>query len=707
MADVHFLPGASADDGYTFNNPDTFYNNETYNYMGGTTAVRIHEAFNRYVNVTIPKGATIDYAYFDYLLYSSETGTSRLRVYGCDEDNSAAVTSRSDYTSKTVTTAYSDWDVTCPIDYDWQDGPEITDIIQEIIDRPNWASGNAIQLLIKWRADGLTCRGSQFDSTNDDTWLYITYHVDQTITQPDDINVTATAKVPTVTASSKPIVTGPANTNIEVKTPTLSLDSNIVVGQVANINIACPTPTIIGDSNVSVGQVANVNVEVLLGGIKRVVDVGEVANINLLGLNPSLVLDSNIAMPLINVGLQGYISDTVQDFSVIDVRFRAWPPNVEASYYPPVYVPPVTIDNDYLYRSRVETFKYELLTLQGGIYKSAGFIDNYVESANVSIDFTRDIISTANINIRNNTSINYLTDLIKPWYVINDTYEFPMGVFMLMSPKKHSNGILVDRPIQCYDLLLALEQDKTLVSTAYAAGSNVVDLIEALIASVGTWAKYNIVDSSEVLAEDVNYELGKSKLFIINSLLNMINYYPLWCDGSGVYRGIPWTETANITHEFIDNEFSLYESGIELDLDYTQMYNRVVIINNQLNEDTAPLYKVWTFENEGLSSHPFSYTSIGRYVTKIFNSEAVSQSYVDLRARREMLKMLEIEESINYNHVFVSNRIEDGLPWQGDGYRFKNVLLDVDSIYKIESLNIPLTAGGLISSRIKRIRSTY
>lgn len=665
MPDVHFVPAASADDGYIFNSPDTYYNNETWNYMGGTTAVRIHEAFNRYTNVTIPQGATIDYAYFDYDIYSGDTGTCKLRIYGCDEDNSVAVSSHADFDSKTLTTAYVDWDITCPVDYDWLDGPEITTIIQEIIDRAGWSSGNAIQLLLKYQADGVIARGMQYDAGSDNSWLYITYHVDKSITQADDINVTAMAKVPTIIANSKPLVTSPVNTNTEVKVPTLSVASKITVGQVAAATISAKDITLSG--------------------------------------NLSIVL----SMPLINVGLQGYTSDTVHDFSVIDVRFRALTPNVEAGYYPPAYVPPITIDNEYLYRSRVETFKYELLTLQGGIYKSDSFINNYVENANVVVDFTRDVISTANINIRDNTDINYLTDLIRPWYIINDTYEFPMGTFMLMSPKKSSNGILVNRPIQCYDLLLALEQDKTLVSVAYAAGSNVVDLIEALIISVGTWAKYNIVDSTEILAEDVSYELGKSKLFIINSLLNMINYYPLWCDGLGIYRGIPWTETANITHEFIDNEFSLYESGIELELDYTNMYNRVVIINNQLNEDTAPLYKVWTFEDEGLSSHPFSYTSINRYVTKIFNSEAVSQAYVDLRARRELLKMLEIEESINYNHAFVSKRLEDGLPWQGDGYRFKNELLDIDSIYKIESLNIQMTAGGVVNSKIKRIRSTY
>lgn len=358
----------------------------------------------------------------------------------------------------------------------------------------------------------------------------------------------------------------------------------------------------------------------------------------------------------------------------------------------------------------MEYFTYELLTLSGGVYKHSQWISDYIKTGNVDIDFDRSIVSGANFEIKDlESDINYLSDLIKPWYnfvVGETTYEIPLGVYMLLSPQKKTDGNVVTRSIQGYDLLKALDQDKTIVSATFSAGTNVVDTIESLLDGVGTWVNYSIEPSSETLAENVSYELGKSTLFIINSLLNMINYYPLWVNGNGVYKGIPWNETPNIVHEFLDNSLSLYEEDVGLDIDYSEIYNRVVVITNQLEQDTEPLYKVWTMENEGLSDHPFSYTNIGRYVTKIFRSEATSQSYVDLRARRELRKMLEIEESVNYKHAFVTSRLDDGIPYQGDAYRFKNEDLDIDYTYKIIKQSYNLKPGVTVKSKIKRMKLT-
>jgi hypothetical protein len=384
---------------------------------------------------------------------------------------------------------------------------------------------------------------------------------------------------------------------------------------------------------------------------------------------------------------------------------------LEITYHMPEIVTPDTLMQNSFKTNRLESFEFELLSLNNERYENAGWVTDYVikNSGNINIDFTRDVIGTFNCNIRNNTDINYLSDLIRPWYVLNDTYRFPLGTYMLSSPKKKSDSKLVTRPIQGYDLLLALEQDKMINSYTIEAGTNVITAIETLLYIVGAnlWVNADITPSDEILSTDVSYELGKSKLFIINSLLNMINYYPLWADGKGVFRSIPWTNEPNVTYSFIDDNLSIYTPNIELTLDYTNMYNRVVIINNQLVQDTQPLYKVWTFEDENLESHPLSYSSLGRYITKIFQSEAVSQDYVDLRARRELLKMLEIEESVKYNHAFISSRENDGLPWQGDCYRFKNSLLDVDSIYKMEVFTYNLKVGNLVNTQIKRIRSTY
>lgn len=355
---------------------------------------------------------------------------------------------------------------------------------------------------------------------------------------------------------------------------------------------------------------------------------------------------------------------------------------------------------------RQEYFVYELLSLVNGLYLHNSYITTDVMQGSVSIDFSRDVIGAANFTVNDSCDIDYISDLIKPWYcmVVNGTtYQYPLGVYMLLSPQRRSDGKMVNRNIIGYDLLYALEQDKITTSITYASGTNATDLVETIIESVGSWVSHDIKSSTETLGTDMSYEVGKSKLFIINSLLNAINYYPLWANGNGVYRAEPWNEESYKTWVFEDNNESLYTSGIEARIDYAEMYNKVIIITNQLSEDTPPLYSVLTFEDINLENHPFSYTNIGRYITKKFDSEAVSQDYVDSRAQRELLKMLEIEESINYNHAFVTARDEDGLPNQGDCFTFKNTLLDLNSVYRILSQSYNLRVGSLVNSVIRRV----
>jgi hypothetical protein len=374
-----------------------------------------------------------------------------------------------------------------------------------------------------------------------------------------------------------------------------------------------------------------------------------------------------------------------------------------------VFEPPeVTTIEQVLSGSRVETFKYERLTLQDGKYKHYDYLDDEIEIGIINSDFTKEIIGSANFQMLNNENINYLSDLIRPWYVVSydgNDYEFPLGTYMLISPEKNSDGMVITRNIQGYDLLYALVQDKTTTSSFFEKGDNVTDAIKDILDNIGTWVNYSIPDSDEVLVEDMSYEIGKSKLFIINSLLNTINYYPLWATGNGFYKSMKWSDSNNSIWTFEDNENSLYQSGIKLNLDYSQMYNKVVVVANQLTTDTEPLVSSLTFEDEGLEDHPLSYTSLGRYIVKKFDSEAVSQDYVDARARRELLKMLEIEEAIEYKHAFVSGRFTDGLPYQGDCFKFKNTLLDIDEIYKIESQSFNIKVGSMVNSVIRRVTS--
>lgn len=370
------------------------------------------------------------------------------------------------------------------------------------------------------------------------------------------------------------------------------------------------------------------------------------------------------------------------------------------------------MDNTIFKNSRYESFDYELLSLQDSVYANKADITNYVKSASISIDFSKTIIGSANFEINNNvdnlTPIDYLSDLIKIWYNIDGSdlsYRIPLGVYSLSSPQKVSDGKTVHRKIKAVDLLYILEQDKTTISSSFTSGTNVISAVKTILDSVGSWVRYSIQDSTETLSEDMVFPLGRSKLFIINSLLNAINHFPLWATGNGVFKTIPWSNTQTITWNFYDDTESLYKSNVTSNLDYSDTYNKVIVVTNETVADTAPITSTLTFEDLGIENDvPFSFTNIGYYKLKTpIKTEAVSQTYADLIAERELLKMLELEESIIYQHAFITSRENDGLPYQNDAYNFKNTLLDLDANYKLLSMNWNLTVGGMVNSTIRRV----
>ena len=359
------------------------------------------------------------------------------------------------------------------------------------------------------------------------------------------------------------------------------------------------------------------------------------------------------------------------------------------------------MDNSIFTGNRYESWKFEKLSLSGSEYIHNGWITEYIKEASITIDFDRNIIGSSRFQIDDDLSIDYLSDRIKVYYSLGG-YDFPLGVYIPINPQQHFLNTDIERNVQAYDLLKALEDDKITTSFSLDEGDVITDEIETILDGVGSWVKYNIEASTETLADDKSYEIGTSKLFIINSLLNMINYYPLWVSGNGVFRAVPWSATKNVTWTFLDDSESLYEADVLRDIDYSEAYNKVLIIANQLSS-SANLYKAWTMEDEEIENHPFSYTNIGRYVTKVFYSEASSQSYVDLRARREIRKMLELNETIDYPHAFITSRETDGLPYQGDHYKFKNTELGIYETYKIIRFDWNLKIGQSVKTKIRRV----
>ena len=113
----------------------------------------------RFQNVTIPPGATIDEAHL--ILHADDTKSSTTvnsKIRGKDVDDATMDTTTGGFENPPFTTAVVNWDNigTWVNDTDYN-SPDIKTIIQEIIDRAGWVSGNDI--VIQW--DDIDNRSTQ------------------------------------------------------------------------------------------------------------------------------------------------------------------------------------------------------------------------------------------------------------------------------------------------------------------------------------------------------------------------------------------------------------------------------------------------------------------------------------------------------------------------------------------------------------------
>lgn len=137
------------DDAWLRHGTGGFINSTTAIYIGYATLPEIQacDGFFRWQDINVPQGATIDSAKFSFWCFAS-VGTALTKIRGFDEDDTANF--ENDPSGRDRTTAYVDYDVEPNVNM-WTN-ITITAIVQEIINRAGWSSGNALG--IEWADDG-------------------------------------------------------------------------------------------------------------------------------------------------------------------------------------------------------------------------------------------------------------------------------------------------------------------------------------------------------------------------------------------------------------------------------------------------------------------------------------------------------------------------------------------------------------------------
>lgn len=104
----------------------------------------------RWQGVTIDQGDTINTAVLSVSFNSTASDEPRVTFYGEDADNAALFTTAgSSISSRTRTTASVNWHSTDlgAVSYSFVAAPDLSAIVQEIVDRGGWANGNSLVIV--------------------------------------------------------------------------------------------------------------------------------------------------------------------------------------------------------------------------------------------------------------------------------------------------------------------------------------------------------------------------------------------------------------------------------------------------------------------------------------------------------------------------------------------------------------------------------
>lgn len=107
----------------------------------------------RFTDIKIPQGAQIQEAYLDFTSGEDSSDPVTYKIYGeAAADSATFAPIVSNISSRTKTTAYVDWNL---LSTDvWQAGsqystPDLTSVIQEIVNQGSWCGGNSLSLLLE------------------------------------------------------------------------------------------------------------------------------------------------------------------------------------------------------------------------------------------------------------------------------------------------------------------------------------------------------------------------------------------------------------------------------------------------------------------------------------------------------------------------------------------------------------------------------
>jgi hypothetical protein len=276
---------------------------------------------------------------------------------------------------------------------------------------------------------------------------------------------------------------------------------------------------------------------------------------------------------------------------------------------------------------------------------------------------------------------NYLSDFVKPYMVITDattlySVRFNLGVYSLVSPSPDLTLAPGQASYTGYDLLQILNQP---LGDAYeiAVGSNPVTKATTLISSIFPAANFITTTNAVTTTQVYTWPLDNSHLYtyldIVNGLMALIGYAPVWVDWDGNFRMHPYVDPNNPN------------VGTEWSLDLTDADRSITAESRSVYQDVYDVPNQWVYVMNNLTAAPvegstkFTFTDIytpvtsvaarGRIIRKVVSVDAIDFNALLVAAVKG------IEEDLHPTEAFAISTFPLPLLWHRDLISYKDPVL--------------------------------
>lgn len=319
-------------------------------------------------------------------------------------------------------------------------------------------------------------------------------------------------------------------------------------------------------------------------------------------------------------------------------------------------------------------------------------------SGTITFDSESEIMGTANIRYLREPILDGLVEWrLRPALKLKSPkgwLKYSLGVYIMTTPTKTDSTGTASCQASGYDYNLILRDDKVTGGYFVAAGTNYVNAVNALLISAGI-KKLKVSQSDATLSVPLEWEIGTSKLTIINELLSAINYEPIHFDSNGYAISkryeVPENRVAEYAYQTNSNSLILPNGSMT-----TDMFGKAnVFVRYTESPDGVELKS--TYENTSPAS-PLSISSRGRRIVDI---ESV-QDIADQQTLDDYTKRVAVEKSQGEEQVTITTAAMPHHSYRDCLYVSVNGI-EVRNRYIEYGWSIDLSPGGHMSHRLKKV----